>query len=267
MKFGDHLVRGRFVARRNLFLADVELEGRVTPCFLPNPGRLPELLVPGAEALVARPAPAARPANSPPRTTAHDLVALRYDGRWVSVDTRLPNALFREAHARGRIAELADTVIARAEHRHGASRFDYLLTRAGRPLLLEIKSVSLCEDGVALFPDAPTVRGTKHLRELTAAKRDGIEVCALFCIQRPDARVLRPHDATDPAFGAALREAHAAGVKLLAYGCRTDAARIAIVAPVPLELPRLRPLTAPRPTRRASAGRGAGTRRTPPAQG
>jgi sugar fermentation stimulation protein A len=264
VKFGLRLARGRFVARRNLFLADVEIEGRVTPCFLPNPGRLPELLVPGAEALVARPAPAARPAGAPPRTTAHDLVALRYGGRWVSVDTRLPNALFREAHGRGRIAELADTTIARAEHRHGASRFDYLLTRAGRPLLLEIKSVSLCEDGVALFPDAPTVRGTKHLRELTAARREGILVCALFCIQRPDARVLRPHDATDPAFGAALREAHAAGVELLAYGCRTDAARIAIAAPVPLELPRL---TTPRPMRRPGAPRAAGTRRTPPARG
>jgi sugar fermentation stimulation protein A len=236
MKFGAGLARGRFVARRNLFLADVELDGQSTPCFLPNPGRLPELLVPGTEALVARAAPAVRAAKAPPRATAHDLVAVRYAGCWVSVDTRLPNALFREAHERGVIAELADATIERAEHRHGASRFDWLLTRAGRPLLLEIKSVSLCEGGAARFPDAPTVRGTKHVRELTAARRSGIDVAVLFVVQRPDARVLLPNDATDPDFGAALRAAHAAGVVLLAYGFRTSAATIAIAAPVALDL-------------------------------
>ncbi len=251
MRFGASLARGRFVARRNLFLAEVALGGEVTPCFLPNPGRLPELLVPGAECLVARPAPAPRAPGAAPRSTAHDLVAIRYAGCWVSVDTRLPNALFREAHERGRIAELADTTIERAEHRHGGSRFDYLLARGGRPVLLEIKSVSLVEDGVARFPDAPTVRGARHVRELTAARREGIDVCALFCVQRPDARALEPNDATDPDFGAALREAHAAGVALLAYVCRTDAARIAIATRVPIVLPALPKAASGRPSRRA----------------
>jgi len=237
VRFGPALTRGRFVARRNLFLVEVELASGMTPCFLPNPGRLPELLVPGTEALVARPAPAARPAGAPPRSTAHDLVAVRYAGCWVSVDTRLPNALFREAHGKRRIAELADTTIARAEHRHGTSRFDYLLTRGGAPLLLEIKSVSLVVEGVARFPDAPTVRGARHVRELTAARRAGHDVCALFCVQRPDARALEPNDATDPEFGDALREAHAAGVTLLAYTCRTDAARIAIATRIPIAFP------------------------------
>ena len=256
MKFGDRLVRGRFVARRNLFLADVEVDGRIVPCFLPNPGRLPELLVQGAPALVAQPSPAPRAAGAAPRSTAHDLVAIRYQGCWVSVDTRLPNALFREAHGRGRIKELKGTAIARAEHRHGRSRFDYLLTRAGAPLLLEIKSVSLCEGGVARFPDAPTVRGTRHVRELVQARREGIEACALFCVQRPDARSLEPNDATDPDFGDALREAHAAGVTLLAYRCRTDAARIAIATRVPIVLP----LRAPRPRARRAAAAGSRSR-------
>jgi sugar fermentation stimulation protein A len=111
--------------------------------------------------------------------------------------------------------------------------------------------VSLVEDGVARFPDAPTVRGARHVRELTAARREGIDACALFCVQRPDARALEPNDATDPGFGAALREAHAAGVTLLAYVCRTDAARIAIATRVPIVLPALPKAASGRPSRRA----------------
>jgi sugar fermentation stimulation protein A len=241
MRFGERLAQCTFLARRNMFLVDVDHSGAATPCFLPNPGRLPELLVEGAPALVAEPSPIA---GGPERRTKHDMVAVQYGDHWVSVDTRLPNALFREAHAAGVIAELAHTTIVRAEVKHGGSRFDYLLEKRGKPMLLEVKSVTLCEDGHALFPDAPTVRGARHLRELAAARQDGYDVVAFFCIQRPDAEVVSPFDERDPDFGAALRDARRAGVKLLAYRCETNAAEIAITTPVPIELPRL-----PRATR------------------
>jgi sugar fermentation stimulation protein A len=237
VKFGERLVTGTFLARRKMFLVDVEVEGESRACFLPNPGRLPELLVPGAPALVAEPTPIV---GGPERRTRHDLVAVQYGDHWVSVDTRLPNALFPEAHAAGAIPELARTKLVRAEVKHGASRFDFLLeSRSGRPMLLEVKSVTLCEDGEALFPDAPTVRGARHLRELAAARKDGFDVVAFFCVQRPDVHVVRPFDARDPDFGLALREAKRAGVKLLAYRCTTSAAEITITEPVPIELPRL----------------------------
>lgn len=237
MRWGESPGRAVFVARRNLFLATVERagDGSRVDCFLPNPGRLPELLVPGATCLVTDAAPA-RP-NAPPRRTAHDLVAVRHGATWVSVDTRLPNALFREAHEAGAIPALAGTRLVRAEHRHGDSRYDWLLEdEAGRPILVEVKSVNLCVEGLALFPDAPTVRGAKHLRGLARAAAEGARVAAFFCIQRPDASALAPHDAMDPAFGVALRDAAAAGVELLAHRCATDEAGIRVVDPVPLRL-------------------------------
>jgi sugar fermentation stimulation protein A len=244
MLWGPTPRRVRFVARRNLFLATVEIAPGEAPldCFLPNPGRLPELLVPGATCLVTAAAPPTTKAakSAPPRRTTHDLVAVRHGAEWVSVDTRLPNALFREAHDAGRFTAtpaLAGTRLVRAEVKHGASRFDWLLEDAvGRPLLVEVKSVNLCVEGVALFPDAPTVRGVKHLRELATAARAGAAVAAFFCIQRPDVRALRPNDATDPAFGAALRAAARAGVSLLAFRCTTDEAGIAVADPVPIDL-------------------------------
>ena len=236
MRFGERLAQGTFLGRRNMFLVDVDHAGASTPCFLPNPGRLPELLIEGAPALVAEPAPIA---GGPARNTKHDMVAVQYGDHWVSVDTRLPNALFREAHDAGVIAELKHAKIVRAEVKHGGSRFDFLLESRGKPMLLEVKSVTLCEDGHALFPDAPTVRGARHLRELVAARRDGYDVVAFFCIQRPDAEVVAPFDKRDPDFGQALREAKRAGVKLLAYRCATSAAEITITTPVPIDLPLL----------------------------
>lgn len=196
---------------------------------LPNSGRVREVLAPGTPALLL-------PRSGPGRKTKFDLLLVRLGETWVSADARLPNALAREALASGSIEPLAGFAVLRSEMPFGGSRVDFMLEDGKRRCLLEVKSVTLVEDGVALFPDAPTARGARHLRELAAALDQGLEAAVLFIVQRPDAREFRPHGAADPAFAAALRAAAAAGVTVLAYGCDVSPEEIRIAAPLPVRL-------------------------------
>lgn len=230
MEFSPPLVEGEFVVRLNRFAARVRVDGRDVLAHVPNSGRMTELLVPGAPALLA-PAP-----QGAVRKTAYDLTLIRYRDQWVGVDARLPNALFAEALTEGRLAPFRDFPDFRREARWGASRFDFLLTGDGRSCLVETKSVNLVEDGTALFPDAPTARGVRHLETLTASVREGMEAAVVFVVQRADAVRLMPHAGADPAFAAALAAAGAAGVTLLAYTCRVTAREMRIDGPIPVEV-------------------------------
>ncbi len=230
MRIPGPLLEGRFISRPNRFLAVVELDGREVEAHLPDPGRLEELLLPSTRVWV-------RPAASEGRKTRFTLAFLEAPTReLVSVVTTLPNELVAEALHDRMIGELAEWDIAAREHRWGGSRFDFLLKRGERRLLLEVKSVTLLDEqgGRALFPDAVTVRGARHLRELAEALTAGFESAVLFVVQRGDAKSVTAARAIDPNFAAALEAAQAAGVLLLAYRSRVSLSEAVITEPIPV---------------------------------
>ena len=202
---------GRFVARRNRFVADVELDGSVIPVHVKNTGRLRELFVPGAAVWLSE-------SSAPGRTTAWDLIAVRRDGRLFHVDSQAPNRLFAEWLRSGALGEVENI---RPEVSFGDSRLDFSFTREGKSCLAEVKGVTLCRDGGFYFPDAPTERGIRHLGELARAAGMGYECYVVFVAQAEGAEFVSPNP-DRPEFVAALAAAVAAGVKPIAFDCRVE---------------------------------------------
>lgn len=214
------LLPARFVERPNRFIVIARLPGGThVEAHLADPGRLRELLVPGAELRL-------RCADSPAtRRTDHTVTQVRSPvppRAWVSVDTMRANRLAERLLREGRVRGIGRGWDVRREVRREGSRFDFELRRDGRVMLVEVKSVTLVEDGVGLFPDAPTARGVRHVIELTRHVRGGGEATILFVIQRGDAACVRPHRLIDPAFADALAHARAAGVLLRAAAFAID---------------------------------------------
>lgn len=224
MRWPLPLHRATFVRRQNRFRAQVSLDGALLPVHVPNSGRLGELFVEGTLVRVAL-----APAGSE-RKTGGDLVLVEYGGILVSVDARLPNRLVAEALGAGGLEPFHPYDTVQPEARVGQSRLDFLLSTSiagggpGSPRCwLETKSVTLVEDGVALFPDAPTARGVRHLAELARLKEEGDRVAVAFVVQRGDAEAFAPHPTADPVFAAALRQAHGEGVEVYAWRCAVNA--------------------------------------------
>lgn len=220
------LVPARLVRRPLRFLVLARRGRRLVEAACRDPGRLSELLVPGAHLLLA-------PAEPGRRRTAFTLMLVRHAGGWVSAVPVLANALLAAALARSGAAGLRGARVLAREVALGRNRVDFLLRHRGRRLLTEVKSATLVERGRALFPDAPTVRGTRQLRELA---RHGAGALVVFVVQRADASRLSPHAALDPEFARALREAARAGVGLKAYACRVGARGIRLARRIPIEL-------------------------------
>lgn len=221
------LREARFRERRNRFLAVVEMDGDAVLCHLPNPGRLRELLRPGARVYLTR-------REGSGRKTAYDLVAVEGEVL-VSIDSRLPNVAVRELLQEGRLWEFSGYREVSSEIAVGEGRLDFLL-RNGQDCYLEVKSCTLVVEGVALFPDAPTERGTRHLKELSQLAAGGQRSAVMFVVQRPDATLFKPNDATDPKFGKALRGAHRRGVEVYAYRCRFDGRNLVDFKPIQTSL-------------------------------
>lgn len=206
------LVPAVFVRRLNRFIVQVEKNGRMEMAHLPNSGRMEELLVAGAEIMV-------RPVIGTGRKTHLDFSLVRYEGRWVSVDSQLPNRLIHKALKEQVLSPFAFYDKVRKEYTYGESRLDFYLEGEGPPCLMEVKSVNLVIDGVALFPDAPTTRGARHLAELISARKEGYRSAVVFVIQREDAISFSPNKETDPHFALNLKKARDAGVEVYAYVC------------------------------------------------
>lgn len=223
------LVAGRFVRRVNRFRVTVKVDGEAVDAHLPNSGRLTELLTPGRACWM-------EPAASPSRKTAFDLKLVAYAGTLVSVDARLPNPLLAEALEAGREGPFEACETFEREVGLGESRIDFRLAMPDRLLWVETKSVTLVEEGVARFPDAPTARGSRHVRELVRAVEEGEGAAVVFVVQRSDARSFAPHDGADPVFGESLRTAAGVGVEVLAWRCRVGLEGISIAEEVPVEL-------------------------------
>jgi sugar fermentation stimulation protein A len=210
IKIEGRTIRGIFQERPNRFLALVKVEGVILPSFLPNPGRMHELLTPGTEVVL-------REVLKEKRKTSYDLIGVFHNGQMVSVDSRVPNKLVLEALRNRDLEELSEYNIIKPEYGYGHTRFDFFLANEHERCLLEVKSCTLVKDGVAMFPDAKTERGRRHVRDLVKAKKEGYRACVLFIVQRNDADVFAPNDETDPEFGKVLRNAALEGVEVHAY--------------------------------------------------
>lgn len=223
-----HTVRAQFLDRPNRFIAHVDIQGRTETVHVKNTGRCRELLVPGYEVILEE-------SGNPARKTKYDLVSVCKKGRWINMDSQAPNRTAEEWLRDGPLFEEEHTVY--REKTYGNSRFDlYVETQSGRKVFVEVKGVTLEEDNIARFPDAPTERGVKHVRELIRCVRDGYEAYLLFVIQMKDIRLFRPNWETHADFGTALREAENAGVRILAYDCMVGERSLEIRDPVPVDL-------------------------------
>ncbi len=278
------LLEATFLARPNRFVAIVRInredglpepyqadgtatsgaQGGEVQAHVADPGRLEELLIPGAKVYLL---PAQDTGSGPRkakgtkrkrrvehhRKTAYTLVLVDYEGTLVSIDSRVPNELVYDGLAKGFFPELREYHCIKREAGFGESRLDFRLSASACPsgdpesqnkdsivdipdCLIEVKSVSLVRDTGALFPDAPTIRGARHMRELEDAVSEGLKASVIFVIQREDAQSFSPNDAMDPQFGVALREAVRSGVDVRAYTCRVSRESIALNRQVPVVL-------------------------------
>ena len=205
-----HTAEAVFLARPNRFVAQVELAGGRETVHVKNTGRCRELLRPGARVILAA-------GEGKDRKTAWDLVTVEKPGLgWVNIDSQAPNQVVREWLDGGGLPGVTSI---RPEFTYGASRVDFCLERNGRQCLLEVKGCTLERDGLGWFPDAPTLRGTKHLRELAAARRGGWDCILAYVIALPGVTRVLPNRETDPDFALALEEAEGAGVEVMHLPC------------------------------------------------
>lgn len=210
MKYGN-IIEGVFLSRPNRFIAKVEINGQEETVHVKNTGRCKELLQKGNRVYLEK-------ASNPERKTKYDLVAVeRSDGRLVNMDSQVVNAVAEEWIKKGNIFPMGSLV--RREVTHGNSRFDIYAESGERKAFIEVKGVTLEAEGVARFPDAPTERGVKHLRELVECVENGYEAYALFVIQMKGVTAFTPNDGMHKEFGDALRQAKARGVKVIAVDC------------------------------------------------
>ncbi len=206
----DTVIRGAFVRRPNRFLAEVQICGALETVHVKNTGRCRELLLPGAEVFLT-------PAVSPSRKTRYDLIAVTKPGLGlVNIDSQAPNQVA------GEWLSGLDFALLRPEYRFGSSRFDFYGEKEGMEYLIEVKGCTLEIDGVGYFPDAPTLRGTKHLRELAAAVSPARACWIVFAVTMPGIIQVRPNRVTDPAFADALEAAKRAGVRMFVLPCRVE---------------------------------------------
>lgn len=225
-------IPARFLSRPNRFVAQVELDGVETTVHVKNTGRCRELLVPGARVWLVK-------SDNPSRKTAYDLVAVEKGDRLINMDSQAPNAVFGEWAQAG--CFVPGLTLLKPEYKHGDSRFDFYWEAGDRKGFVEVKGVTLEQNGAVYFPDAPTQRGIKHLHGLIDCLDEGYEAAVCFVIQMEQAYFFSPNDETHPAFGEALRQAHAAGVRVLALSCSVTPDSLSISAPVPVRLSAAQP--------------------------
>ncbi len=212
MKY-ENIEEAVFKSRPNRFIAHVVTARGEEICHVKNTGRCRELLAKDARIWVQR-------SEKPSRKTALDLIAVEKNGQLINMDSQIPNKVAEEWICGGHLfSKTGEPLRVRPERPYGNSRFDFYLEQGLRKMYLEVKGVTLEEDGIARFPDAPTERGVKHVEELIACRRDGYEAGILFVVQMKNIRYLEPNDRTHPAFGEALRRASKAGVQILAVDC------------------------------------------------
>lgn len=215
----NHIKEGRFIERPNRFIAYVEVDGNIEKCHVKNTGRCKELLETGVTVYVEE-------NNNPNRKTKFSLISVVKNHRLINMDSQAPNKAVFEWLKKGMLYK--DIIEIKPECKYGDSRFDFYIKTTTKEMFIEVKGVTLEEDGIVRFPDAPTERGVKHINELMHAIDEGYEAMILFVIQMKDVLSFEPNDITHEAFGDALREAKKKGVMIKAVDC--------FVSPTQMEL-------------------------------
>lgn len=224
----ENIATGQFKSRPNRFIAMVEIDGKIEKCHVKNTGRCRELLLPDAEVYLEK-------SGNPQRKTAYDLIGVKKEELLINMDSQAPNKAVKEWLEEE--AYFKHVTFIKPECKYGNSRIDfYLETEEGRKIFIEVKGVTLEEEGIARFPDAPTERGIKHIQELQQAVAEGYEAYILFVIQMKEIRQFEPNDRTHQAFGDALREAQKHGVSILAYDCVVTRDSMRLDSPVKVQI-------------------------------
>lgn len=234
----ERIRKAFFIERPNRFIAYVQLDGEKETVHVKNTGRCAELLVPGAPVYIQE-------SVNPARKTKWDLIAVEKGKCMINIDSQIPNKVVQEWIEGGNL--FPDVRLVRPETTYGNSRFDLYVEAGDSRIFIEVKGVTLEEDGVCRFPDAPSDRAVKHMEELVRAKKEGYETYVFFVIQMKDVRYFTPNTDTHPAFAETLKKAAAAGVKILAYDCEVTSDSITIREPVDvvLESPRMKETAKP----------------------
>jgi len=219
--------KGIFINRPNRFIAHIEIDGKNEVCHVKNTGRCKELLIPGTVVYVEE-------SDNISRKTKYDLIAVEKDKMLVNMDSQVVNQVVKDWLFAGGLYPKPRLI--QPEYRYRDSRIDFYIEDDMRKALIEVKGVTLEEDGIAAFPDAPTLRGVKHIKHLVQAINDGFEAYILFVIQFKPVKYFVPNDKTHPEFGMALREAKEAGVNILAYDCLVTPDSIKIDETVDIQL-------------------------------
>lgn len=221
----NNIVKGRFIDRPNRFIANCEINGKTEACHVKNTGRCKELLIQGTTVYLQK-------SDNPNRKTQYDLIAVQKGERLINMDSQIVNSVALEY-----VPRLFDKIkFIKPEYTYGNSRFDiYIETETDR-IFVEVKGVTLESGGVTAFPDAPTVRGVKHLKELQKAVKEGYKAFALFIIQMNDVKYFEPNRKTHPEFADELKKAAENGVNLLAFDCKVTPYSIEIDKRVPIKL-------------------------------
>jgi sugar fermentation stimulation protein A len=206
----ENILRAKFIDRPNRFIANIEIEGRNEVCHVKNTGRCKELLLPGANLFVQE-------FDCSSRRTKYDLISVFKGDRLINMDSQVPNKVFSEwARDKGFFKDIR---ILKPEQKYENSRFDFYMEDGNKKIFVEVKGVTLEEKGVAMFPDAPTERGLKHLNELASCIDEGYEAYVVFIIQMKDVLYFTPNAKTDRIFAETLAKVRDKGVKILALDC------------------------------------------------
>lgn len=208
--FYKNIIQAKFIDRPNRFIANIEIDGKTEVCHVKNTGRCKELLIPNAAIFVQE-------SDVATRKTKYDLISVYKNDRLVNIDSQAPNRVFHEWLLGSDFFK--DTTLIRPETKYKNSRFDFYIETVNRKIFIEVKGVTLEENGVVLFPDAPTERGVKHINELVGSMDEGYEAWVVFIIQMKDVLYFTPNIKTHRAFGEALINAKRRGVNIMAIDC------------------------------------------------
>lgn len=206
----DNIVSGKFISRPNRFIAIVEIDGAEHTCHVKNTGRCRELLVPGASVFLEE-------ASNPNRKTKYDLISVYKNRNLINIDSQAPNRVFNEWLNEKNLFNKIKLI--KPETKYGNSRFDFYIEADGKKIFVETKGVTLEENGIAMFPDAPTERGRKHLNELSDSVKNGYDAYVAFIIQMSGVKLFKPNIKTDLNIADDLKKASESGVKIIALDC------------------------------------------------
>ncbi len=225
----ENIKKAKFLARPNRFIAHAELDGQEVICHVKNTGRCRELLIPGETTVYIQ-----DHGEDTKRKTRYSLIGVEKGNLMINMDSQAPNKVVKEWIQAGEF--LPGITFMKPEKKYGNSRFDFYLEQGEKKIFLEVKGVTLEEDGVAMFPDAPTERGVKHIEELISCKEDGYDAYIVFVVQMAGMKVFRPNEKTQPEFGEALRKARSHGVDIIVKNCIVTPDELKITDSLPFEL-------------------------------